>query len=236
MVRKVLEDSAMSSVRLGRTAKPMIVAVAAFLGLFLAGCDEHVQIIHDHTIKIPKHATWAWRPAEPGAAARDSSRSDRPVISRDVVGRASQPAAQENDPAVDIERREVRAELERQLAAKGLKQVADPAAAGFLADYHFAVRPRNETVPRAYGGYYPGLVCGPFGCWGGWGYGPTYVGYEHISVREGTFVFDFVRQADHQLVYRAIGEEPAHKAQFSPDQIQDMVHALLKELKTSGKT
>jgi hypothetical protein len=221
----------MSSVHLGRAAKPVIVAAAAVLGLFLAGCDEHVQIIHDHTIKIPKHATWAWRPAEP---SRESGRSDRPVISRDVIGHSNQPVAQENDPAVDIERREVRAELERQLAAKGLKQVTDPAAADFLADYHFAVRPRNETVPRAYGGYYPGLVCGPYGCWGGWGYGPTYVGYEQVHVREGTFVFDFVKQAGNQLAYRAIGEQPVQKAQFSPDQIQDMVHALLKELKTSG--
>lgn len=223
----------MSSVRLGITAKPMVVA-AALLGLFLAGCDQHVQIIRDHTIKIAKHATWAWRPAEPPReAARDSGRSDRPVVSRDVIGRGGQPVRQENDPAAEIERREVRAELEQQLTAKGLTQVADPAAADFLVDYHFAVRHGTATVPYAYGGYYPGLVCGPFGCWGGWGYGPGYVGYERVHFREGTFVFDFVTRGN-QLAYRAIGEEPIHKAQFSHDQIHDMVHALLKDLKTVG--
>jgi len=225
----------MSSVRLESAAKPAIVAAAAFLGLFLAGCDEHVQIIRDHDIRIAKHATWAWRPAEPPReAARDSGRSDRQVVSRDVIGRGGEPVVQENDPAVDIERREVRAELERQLSAKGLTQVSDPGAADFLVDYHFAVRRRSATVPYAYGGYYPGLVCGPFGCWGGWGYGPTYVGYENVHFREGMFVFDFVKQSGHQIAYRAIGEEPVHKAQFSHDQIHDMVHALLKDLKTVG--
>ena len=224
----------MLTARLSGMAGRAGLATAALFGLFLAGCDEHVQIIKDHDIRIAKHATWAWRPAEAPKEAARESRSDRPVISRDVIGRRGEPAVAENDPAVEIERREVRAELERQLTAKGLTQVSDPAAADFLVDYHFAVRRRSATVPYAYGGYYPGLVCGPFGCWGGWGYGPTYVGYEHIRFREGTFVFDFVKQAGHQLAYRAIGEEPVHKAQFSQDQIHDMVHALLKDLKTVG--
>jgi len=223
----------MSSARVSKTATPALAA-AAFLGLFLAGCDEHVQIIRDHDIRIAKHATWAWRPAAPRDAGRDSGRSERPVVSRDVIGRGGQAVTQENDPAVEIERREVRTELERQLTAKGLTQVSDPAAADFLVDYHFAVRRGHATVPYAYGGYYPGLVCGPFGCWGGWGYGPTVVGYERIRFREGTFVFDFAKQPGQQLAYRAIGEEPVHKAQFSHDQIHDMVHALLKDLKTVG--
>jgi hypothetical protein len=224
----------MLSARWSGTASPALVAGAAFLGMFLAGCNEHVQIIKDHDIRIARHATWAWAPASPQRVEGDATRGNRPVISRDVIGRRGEEVRQENDPAVEIERREVRTELERQLTAKGLRQVSDPAAADFLVDYHFAVRRRNATVPYAYGGYYPGLVCGPFGCYGGWGYGPTYVGYEHVRFREGTFVFDFVKQPGHQLAYRAIGEEPVHKAQFSHDQIEDMVHALLKDLKTAG--
>ena len=55
----------MISAGLGGTASRAGLAAAALVGLFLAGCDEHVQIIRDPDIRIVKHATWAWRPAEP---------------------------------------------------------------------------------------------------------------------------------------------------------------------------
>jgi hypothetical protein len=208
-----------------------LLLTVALAGLFLAGCDEHVRIIKDPDIKIAKHSSWAWRTAE---ESRGFSREARPVISRDVIGRSGPTVTVENDPATEIDRRQVRNELERQLAAKGLRQVSDPYAADFVVDYHFAVRRRNETVRQVYPGGYPGLVCGPYGCWRGWGYGPAEVSYQNIQFREGTFVFDFMRQDDQRLAYRAIGQEPVHKAQFSHDQIEDMVHALLKDLKTVG--
>jgi hypothetical protein len=141
----------------------------------------------------------------------------------------------ENDPATDIDRRQFQSEIERQLTERGLTEVSDPAAADFLADYHFAARRRNVTVEHVYPGAYPGLVCGPFGCWEGWGYGPPEVGYENIRFREGTFVFDFVESRSRRLAYRAIGQKPERKAQFSHDQIADMVHALLKDFKTVGR-
>src|SRR3989442_10964600 len=128
----------MISAGLGGTASRAGLAAAALVGLFLAGGDEHVQIIRDPDIRIVKHATWAWRPAEPPRSASRDSRSDRPVISRDVI-RRGESAVQENDPATEIDRRQVRNELERQLTAKGLTQISDPAAADFLVDYHFAV-------------------------------------------------------------------------------------------------
>jgi hypothetical protein len=137
----------------------------------------------------------------------------------------------EPDPAVEIARKQLRTEIERQLTEKGLKQVSDPAAADYLVDYNFAMRGRNMRVERVYPGAYPGLVCGPFGCGYGWGYGPPAVAYQNIRFREGTFVFDMTKNGSTELVYRAIGQEPQYHAQFSHDQIQDMVHALLKKLK-----
>jgi hypothetical protein len=225
----------MSGVRVSKTSSPILAtAAAALLGLFLAGCDEHVEIIRDPDIPVVKHATWAWRPMAPARTdSRGDARGNRPVVSRDVIGRG-ETIARETDPAIEIDRRQLRNEIERQLTAKGLTEVGDPAAADFLVDYHFAVRRHDVTVRRVYGGAYPGLVCGPFGCWEGWGYGPPEVSYENIRFREGTFVFDFVKQSSHRLAYRAIGQEPAHRAQFSHDQIEDMVHALLKKLKTVG--
>jgi hypothetical protein len=212
------------------------VMAAAACGLFLAGCDEHVQIIRDPDIPIAKHATWAWKPMEARndvrSDSRNQGRNDRPVISRDVIGRGGENIQREEDPATEIDRRRFKTEIERQLTAKGLSQVSDPTVADFVLDYHFAVRNRNATVPVGYPGY-GGLVCGPYGCWNGWGYGA--VGYERIRFREGTFVLDLLQTRSKRLAYRAVGEEPAYRVQFSQDQIHDMVHALLKGLKTVGR-
>jgi hypothetical protein len=213
-----------------RKNKLPLLAAAIFVGsIFLAGCDEHVEIIRDPDVPVLKHQTWAWRPAQ----ARKEARNERPVISRDVIeGRGT--VEKETSPANEMVRQELRTAIERHLTEKGLTQVSDPAAADFLVDYHFAMRRRNVTVERIYPGAYPGLVCGPYGCWEGWGYGPPEVGYENIRFREGTFVLDLFKRTPSRLAYRAIGLEPAHHATFSHDQIDSMVHALLKGLKPKG--
>ena len=220
--------------RSGAVMSRVAVVAAAACGLFLAGCDERVRIIRDPGIPIAKHSTWAWKPMQARAESRNAARNDRPVISRDVVSRG-ETVARENDPASEIDRRQFQQEIERQLTARGLSQVTDPAAADFLVDYHFAARRRNVRVEHVYPGGYPGLVCGPFGCWEGWGYGPPEVSYENIRFREGTFAFVFLENRTKRLAYRAVGQEPEHHAQFSHDQIEDMVHALLKQFKTVGR-
>jgi hypothetical protein len=208
---------------------PLMAASILLGGLLLAGCEEHVEIIRNRDIPVFKQQTWAWRPAP----ARKEAKNERPVVSRDVIG-GRETVAREADPANEIVRQELRTAIERQLTAKGLTQVSDPAAADFLVDYHFAMRRRNVRVEHVYPGAYPGLVCGPFGCWQGWGYGPAEVSYENIRFREGTFLFDFIKHNPNRLAYRAIGQEPAHHATFSNDQVDDMVHALLKGLKPKG--
>jgi hypothetical protein len=224
----VLEDC-VKSIGISKSVSPLLAAGVIFCGLAVAGCDEHVEVIQDTSIHVMKHQTWAWRPMQ---ARKDAREAERPVISRDVIrrnGNAPVEAA-EPDPTVEIARKQLRSEIERQLTEKGLSQVPDPAAADFLVDYNFAIRGHNATVERVYGGGYPGLVCGPFGCWNGWGYGPPEVTYQNVRFREGTFVFDLTKNGSKELVYRAIGQEPQYHAQFSHDQIQDMVHALLKKL------
>ncbi len=198
--------------------------------LGLGGCDEHVEIIRDRDIPILKHQTWAWRPAP----VRQEAKNERPVISRDVIGRRP-PAATEFDPADEIVRKELRTAIERRLTEKGLTQVSDAVAADFLVDYHFAMRRHNVTVERVYPGAYPGLVCGPYGCWQGWGYGPPEVSYENVRFREGTFVFDLFKRDAKRVAYRAIGMEPPYRTTISHDQVDSMVHALLKDLKAKGK-
>jgi hypothetical protein len=223
-----LENPLMKHLIRGKGTSLLLAAFVLLGGLWLAGCDEHVEIIRNRDIPVLKHQTWAWRPT-PAREVRD----DRPVISRDVAGRRETVAA-ESDPGNEIVRQELRTAIERQLTAKGLRQVSEPAAADFLVDYHLAIRRHNVTVERVYPGAYPGLVCGPFGCWQGWGYGPPEVSYENVRFREGTFVFDLTKHAPNRLAYRAIGQEPVHHPSFSQDQVDDMVHALLKGLKPQG--
>ena len=219
----------MPSLRILKVKPALLVAAACLCGFAIAGCDDYVQVTRDPDVRIARGATWAWQPA----AAPGSTRDTRPVVSRDVLSRG-ETVARDSDANNDIVRDRVKNAISQALTSKGLKQVSDPAAADFLVDYHFAVEHHNATVQTVYPGGYPGLVCGPFRCWEGWGYGPPEVGYEHIRFREGTIVFDFLQQSTKHLVYRAIGEKPLRRDTFSltQDEINGLVHHLLKDLKT----
>jgi hypothetical protein len=219
----------MAYFRFVKTKAAMLAAAACLGGLALAACNDYVQVTRDPDVRIHKGATWAWRPQTEPVAAQDNRR----VRSRDVPNRAYA-VAREPDPNYQIVLHRVRNAIVQTLTAKGFVQVSDPAAAEFLVDYHYAMERHNETVPVAYGGAYPGLVCGPYRCWEGWGYGPAVVGYENVHFREGMIVFDLNQSATRRQVYRAIGQKPVKRDTFSltQDEINDLVHHLLKDLKT----
>jgi hypothetical protein len=140
----------------------------------------------------------------------------------------------EDNPNNQVVQDRVKQAIQQSLMSKGMMQVSDPATADFLVDYHFAVERRNETVQTVYGGAYPGLVCGPYGCYRGWGYGPAAVGYERVHWRAGTIAFNFMQNPARRLVYQAIGEKPVRRDTFSltQDEINGLVNHLLKDLKT----
>jgi Domain of unknown function (DUF4136) len=213
----------------------LLLAAVVASGLLFAGCDEHVDVVRDRSVAIPKGATWAWRPTPP------PEKEKNPVISRDVMpddGRQQQSAGREDrdDNRIDNEtlRLSIRTNIEETLTGKGFKQVGDPAAADFLVDYHVGIRRRTVTVERGYPGGYPGFVCGPFGCWASyrWGYwgGPGW-GYENIHYREGTIVFDFVQQGSNKIAFRAVGQKQLNRGSFSTDHVRDAVRRLLRDLK-----
>jgi len=212
---------------------PLFAAGALACAVLLAGCDEYVHITRDRDAHIARHATWAWRPAKEEASRRES----RPVISRDVITRGvrGETITRDNDADSEVLRSKVKAALEGNMAEKGLKQVEDPEDAELLVDFHIAVRRRNMAVERVYPGAYPGLMCGPFGCYGGWGYGAAAVGYENIRFREGTIVVDVLQNPSNHLIYRAVGEKPVRRDtfSFSQDEVNGLVHHLLKDLKPS---
>ena len=209
-------------------ARVPFLAAALFAGaLLLAGCDEYVHITRDPDMRLARHATWAWQTG-PARVARESRR----VVSRDVIGRGgNESVVRDSDPQNDALRDKVKLAIEQNLMAKGFKQVTDPGEADFVVDFHLAVRRRNVTV--AYPGAYPGLVCGPFGCWEGW----SGVGYENIRFREGTIVIDATQEPSNHQIYRAIGEKPVKHdlLTFSQTEVNDIVHHLLKDLKPRNK-
>jgi Domain of unknown function (DUF4136) len=208
-------------------ASVLAVGIMACAGL-LAGCDEYVHITRDPDARIARHGTWAWRRGPEESARHDSRR----VISRDDIYHR-ETMTRENDADSDILRGKVKSAIERNLAEKGLKEADDPQDADILVDFHIAVRRRNTTVERVYPGAYPGLMCGPFGCYGGWGWGPTAVSYENIRFREGTIVIDVVQTPSDHVIYRAVGEKPVQRDtfSFSQDEVNGLVHHLLKDLK-----
>jgi len=226
-----LEELQMLSHRLLRARALVFAAGAIACAVLLAGCDEYVHVTRDPDVHIARHATWAWRPAQ-----EESRRGSRPVVSRDVITR-NETVTREDSGDNDALRNKVKTAVERNLSEKGLKEVSDPETADFLIDFHIAVRRRNMTVERVYPSAYPGLVCGPFGCYSGWGYGPAAVGYENIRFREGTVVLDVVQNPANHSVYRAVGEKPVRRDtfSFSQDEVNALVHHLLKDLKPSKK-
>jgi hypothetical protein len=234
-----LEDSEMwhPTLMKARTS-PLLLGTLVASGLFFAGCDEHVDVVRDHSVIIPKHATWAWRPDTAEKKDKDATSGD--VISRDVISDDGRSETISRDPRSDNEtlRLAIRTDIEQEMRSKGFKQVADPAAAQFLADYHFAIRRHTAAEGGGYreGGYrggYPGFVCGPFGCWASytWGYWGGPYGYHNPNYREGTIVFDFVQQTSNKVAFRAVGRKEMNNEAFSTSHIQNAVHSLLSSLK-----
>jgi len=214
------------------------VAVLAGAAL-LAGCDEHIVVDRDPSVRIQKGMTWAWRPAPTQQAARsEGARSDggRRVISRDVITpRGDRPQSQRDfpqytDPQKDMVHVRTRIAIEQTLKSKGLTQVSDPAAADFLVDYQVGVQGRRERVAEPVNP--PVLVCGYYGCWQSWGYwGPPGYVVRTVHYREGTIVFDLVRQTDNRMSYRATYEKPLDWNGLDQDHVNSGVKKMLEKLK-----
>jgi hypothetical protein len=155
-------------------------------------------------------------------------------VSRDVIGRGErETVARDTSGDTGALREKVKLGVEQSLMQKGFKQVSDPEDADFIVDFNLAVRRRNVTVQRVYPGAYPGLVCGPFGCWESFGWGPAAVGYEHVRFREGTIVLDITQNPGNHVAYRAVGQKPLRhdRLSFSQEEVNGMARALLKDLK-----
>src|SRR3984957_9776828 len=85
-----LEASQMRNLHSLSTTRRLLTAAAFVSLIFAAGCDEYVRITRDRDVRIPKNATWAWRPVVEEAAVPRANRTpdnrtgaNRPVPFRD---------------------------------------------------------------------------------------------------------------------------------------------------------
>ena len=218
-----------------RAVSAGLMAVVLAGGVVLAGCDDNVEVLRDPEVRVAKGMTWAWRPMNSSAPAAPRQDADgRPVLSRDVITTSPPPQHMESsrDWNTEANRKQLQDAIERALKSKGLVQSKDPAAADFLVDYHVAVRTQKATVRTAYPGGYPGVMCGPYGCWSGWGWGPPEVEYQTVRYHEGIFVLDIALRNPKKLAYRAISQkEMNNKSTISSYQAEEAVNHLLKGLK-----
>jgi len=229
-------------VELGKRISIVVLFTSVLMGsMVLVGCDENVEVLRDPDVHVAKGMTWAWRPMTPPSTASTASAaaaqgaSTRPVTSRDVIGTPPQQKQQQlesnRDWNTEANRKQLQQAIEQALKSKGLVQVTDPATADFLVDYHLAVKTQRATVATAYPGGYPGVVCGPYGCWSGWGWGPPEVAFQNVQYHQGTFVFDLALRNPKKLAYRAISRTDLNKQKISPYQAQEAIGHLLKDLK-----
>jgi hypothetical protein len=200
-------------------------------GLVLLGCDENVEVIRDPDIRIMKGMTWAWRPMTSSPALKTDG-NGHPLVSRDVITPQPQQRLESNkDWNTEANRKQLQDAIEKALKAKGLVETGSPATADFLVDYHVAVKTDTATVQRAYPGGYPGMVCGPYGCWSGWGWGPPEAEFQNVQYHVGTFVIDLALRNPKKLAYRAISQRELNKHTITPYQAEQAVNSSLKGLK-----
>ena len=220
-----------------RGVRGILVVLMVGCAAVLAGCDDHLTVDHDPSVKIHKGMTWAWRPMPQETHGAQSSGA-RKVISRDVISQRGAPVPQRSipvhaDPQRNMEHMRTRIAIEQTLAAKGLNQVTDPDAADFLVDYQVGVENKSERVAVPYNP--PVLVCGYYGCWQSWGYWAP-AGYamrtEHYS--EGSIVFDLVRGEDEKLAYRAVYAKKLDSKGMDQQHVTSGVQKMLEQLKPTN--
>jgi hypothetical protein len=193
-----------------------------------------VIVDRDPNVPIIKGMTWAWRTPPSQARPRYNSAyySDRQVLSRDPGARSS--VAVNTDFENDTVRERLQLAIEKDLRSKGLVQVDNPGQADFLVDYHVGVQRRRETVATSAS---PMIVCGPYGCGNGWGWGywgPPEVMLHTVHYREGTLIFDLVQRNGNRLAFRAVTKQRVnHGGSFKQGQVNEAVKEMLTKLKTT---
>src|SRR3979409_81238 len=101
-----LEDLEMWHPTLSKArTSPLLLGALVASGLAFAGCDEHVDMVRDPSVRIPKQGTWAGRrDAADKAEKKDKDHAaSGDVISRDVISEDGRSETVSRDPRSDNE-------------------------------------------------------------------------------------------------------------------------------------
>lgn len=159
----------------------LLHATAITAALVLTGCQGaggDVSVLSSSSVAPRPGASYAWAPV---------SNSGDPRVANDIVDQR------------------IRAAIDSALAAKGYRQVSDPASADLTVTYHVALQDRTEIRADTFGA--DPVYCGLRGCFGGWGYyGAPTTTIRNIDYTEGTLLLDITDRASGQLAWRATSQ------------------------------
>ncbi len=135
-----------------------------------------------------------------------------PVVGTTFAWKEVAPStSQEMYPGIDnpIFRQRVEQAFNAAMVAKGYQQVANAATADLVLAYRVGVQAKSQLDVESTPGYYGGgpMMCGRFGCGGGWGwgyYGPPQTSVTQVNYTEGGLMLDVMAGKDGTLEWRAL--------------------------------
>jgi len=145
---------------------------------------------------------------------------------------APQPAGATMDPrlANDVMNQRLRTAVDQALAAKGYRQVSDPAGAALQVAYFAVLQDQQAMAVDRWGGS-SGPGCGLRGCIDGWGmYGPPMGNVSSINYTQGALIVDITDLKTGRLAWRATSEKRVDHADATQAGLNSIVTELTRDL------
>ncbi|HEX6590446.1 MAG TPA: DUF4136 domain-containing protein [Moraxellaceae bacterium] len=180
------------------------------LTLLLAACGAQVVVEQDPAAHLPGPGTYAW-----GSASDHMPGEDNPRINNDIIAGMVQTA------------------LDTGLAKRGYKP-AEKGQAAWLVHYHAGLEKQTQLVTEPMYPAAPRVVCGPYACGGGYGwgyYGPPEAVTRTVTFHEGTLILDIHDATTNKLVWRGtVSDDVNVNKPVNPARLQQAIDKLLQKL------
>jgi hypothetical protein len=166
-----------------------------------------------------------------------------PVVGTTFAWKEVAPSTQqEMYPGIDnpIFRQRVEQAFNTAMAAKGYQQVADAKTADLVLAYRVGVQAKSQLdVQTTPGGYYGGgpMMCGAFGCGGGWGwgyYGPPQTSVTQINYTEGGLMLDIMAGKTEMLEWRALYKNRVTASTATQASLDEIAARVVQSLPNAG--
>lgn len=145
---------------------------------------------------------------------------------------APKPAGVTMDPrlANDVMNQRLRAAVDQALAAKGYRQVSDPAGAALQVAYFAVLQDQQVMAVDRWGGS-SGPGCGLRGCIDGWGmYGPPMGNVSSINYTQGSLIVNITDLKTGRLAWSATSQKRVDHADATQAGLNSIVTELIRDL------